>query len=275
MSHVQQPPVDPATNRYPVMVRGLVARYGTQTVLRGVDFFAERGLITVILGGSGCGKSTLLRHALGLMTPAEGEVRLFGQDILALHDDELRQVRSRIGVLFQSGALFSSLTVGENVAMVIRENSRLPEAVVRQLVRLKLALVGLEGAVTKYPEELSGGMRKRAALARAMAVDPEVLMCDEPSAGLDPIVAAGLDELLLELKFQFGMTIVVVTHELESVRKIADRVVMLEAGQVLASGTLDEVRGSSEPLVRDFFSRTHRAAAGRALSLWAAAGGKK
>ncbi|MCU0662027.1 MAG: ATP-binding cassette domain-containing protein [Myxococcota bacterium] len=266
-------PQDVSDDADPVLVQGLVARYGSQTVLDGVDFAAPRGLITVILGGSGCGKSTLLRHALGLMEPEAGTVRLLGCDLFSLNDDELRSVRSRIGVLFQSGALFSSLTVGENVALVIREQSQLPEPVVRQMVRMKLALVGLENAVTKYPEELSGGMRKRAALARAMAMDPEVLMCDEPSAGLDPIVAAGLDELLLDLKAQFGMTIVVVTHELESVRKIADRVVMLEAGRVLASGTIDEVRDSREQVVRDFFSRTPRAAAGRGASLWTASRG--
>jgi phospholipid/cholesterol/gamma-HCH transport system ATP-binding protein len=269
----RETPIDPRGLAYPVLVRGLVARYGTQTVLNGVDFAAPSGLITVILGGSGCGKSTLLRHALGLMAPAEGTVRLFGHDLFSLADDELRAVRSRIGVLFQSGALFSSLTVGENVAMVIREHSRLPEPVIRQMVRMKLALVGMEDAVTKYPEELSGGMRKRAALARAMAVDPAVLMCDEPSAGLDPIVAAGLDELLLELKSQFGMTIVVVTHELESVRRIADTLVMLDAGRVLASGTLEEMQRSPQQLVRDFFTRTPRAPSGRSSSLWNAVRG--
>jgi len=256
-------------SRAPVVeVRGLVAVYGAETVLDGVDFTAEQGLITVILGGSGCGKSTLLRHALGLLRPAAGEVRLFGRSLGAMGEGELRAIRSRIGVLFQGGALFSSMTVGENVAMAIRETSDVPEPIIGQIVRMKLAQVGMEEAITKYPEELSGGMRKRAALARAIAVDPEVLFCDEPSAGLDPIVAAGLDELLLHLKALYGITMVVVTHDLDSVRKIADKVVMLDAGQVLARGTLAEVEASEHPIVRDYFARIPSAGRTGARSLW-------
>jgi phospholipid/cholesterol/gamma-HCH transport system ATP-binding protein len=251
-----------------VEVRGLVATYGDQIVLDHVDFAAERGLITVVLGGSGCGKSTLLRHALGLMAPAAGEVRLFGRELVALGEAELRSIRSRIGVLFQGGALFSSMTVGENVAIAIRETAEVPEPVIAQLVRMKLAQVGMEDAIAKYPEELSGGMRKRAALARAIAVDPEILFCDEPSAGLDPIVAAGLDELLLHLKALYGITMVVVTHDLDSVRKIADRVVMLEAGRVIARGTLAEVEASRHPVVRDYFARFPGAARTGGRSLW-------
>jgi phospholipid/cholesterol/gamma-HCH transport system ATP-binding protein len=259
---------DRSGSRHPVEVEGLVARYGAQTVLDGVDFIARRGLITVVLGGSGCGKSTLLRHALGLLAPAAGTVRLLGRELSTLRDTELREVRSRIGVLFQGGALFSSMTVGENVAMVIRETSSVPEPIVTQMVRLKLAQVGLEDAVTKYPEELSGGMRKRAALARAIAVDPEILFCDEPSAGLDPIVAAGLDELLLNLKALFGMTIVVVTHELASVRMIADEVVMLDEGRVIAQGSLAQVTASAHPVVQDFFARAPRSVRESGASLW-------
>jgi phospholipid/cholesterol/gamma-HCH transport system ATP-binding protein len=246
------------TERPVVETRGLVAAYGEERVLDGVDFAAERGRITVILGGSGCGKSTLLRHALGLRRPVAGSVRLFGRELAELRDAELKEIRMRIGVLFQGGALFSSMTVGENVAMPIRENARVPEPVVSQLVRMKLAQVGLEDAITKHPEELSGGMRKRAALARAIAADPEILFCDEPSAGLDPIVAAGLDQLLLDLRALYGITIVVVTHDLDSVRKIADRVVMLHAGKVIAEGSLAEVEGSRHPLVRDYFARAPR-----------------
>ena len=254
-----------------VETRGLVAGYGDETVLDGVDFAAERGLITVILGGSGCGKSTLLRHALGLHRPIAGSVRLFGRELAELDDAALKEIRTRIGVLFQGGALFSSMTVGENVAMPIRESSRVPEPVVAQIVRMKLAQVGLEDAITKYPEELSGGMRKRAALARAIAVDPEILFCDEPSAGLDPIVSAGLDQLLLDLKALYGITIVVVTHDLDSVRKIADRVVMLHAGHVIAAGTLAEVEASGHPHVRDYFARApsvERGGRGTLRALW-------
>lgn len=258
----------PAESHHPVEVEGLVARYGTQTVLDGVDFIAERGLITVVLGGSGCGKSTLLRHALGLLEPAAGTVRLLGRELASLRDTELREVRSHIGVLFQGGALFSSMTVGENVAMVIKETSSVPYPVVAQMVRMKLALVGLEDAMAKYPDELSGGMRKRAALARSIAVDPEILFCDEPSAGLDPIVAAGLDDLLLNLKKLYGMTIVVVTHELASVSKIADRVVMLDDGRVVARGTLEQVMASPNPMVQDFFARAPRSVRESSASLW-------
>jgi phospholipid/cholesterol/gamma-HCH transport system ATP-binding protein len=160
------------------------------------------------------------------------------------------------------------MTVGENVAMAIRETSSVPEPIIAQIVRMKLSQVGMEDAITKYPEELSGGMRKRAALARAIAVDPEILFCDEPSAGLDPIVAAGLDELLLDLKALYKITMVIVTHDLDSVRKIADKVVMLEAGRVIARGTLAEVEASSHPIVRDYFARVPSAGRAGARSLW-------
>ncbi len=239
----------------PVQAAGLVASYGQGTVLDGVDFTAHRGLINVVLGGSGCGKSTLLRNILGLIKPVAGSVRLFGVEIGDLSEQDLKIVRSHIGVVFQNGALFTSMTVGENIATVLQEHTRLPEEVVAQLVRMKLAMVGLEHAVTKFPEELSGGMRKRAALARAMALDPKVLFCDEPSAGLDPVTASELDDLLLNLKELFDMTIVAITHELQSIQKIADRVMMLDAGKVVAEGTLEEVMRSEDVRVHDFFHR--------------------
>jgi phospholipid/cholesterol/gamma-HCH transport system ATP-binding protein len=242
----------------PIEVHGLVARYGTRTILQGIDFSARANEITVIIGGSGCGKSTLLRNMMGLLLPAEGQVKLFGANLSDLSEKDLALVRSRLGVLFQNGALFTSMTVGENIAMVIRELTALPDEIIYQMVRMKLSLVGLEGAITKYPDELSGGMCKRAALARAIACDPAILFCDEPSAGLDPVVASELDDLLLDLKRLFSMAIIVVTHELASIKKIADRVVMLHAGQVLANGTLAEVMASEHPVVRDFFMRaTH------------------
>ncbi|MFO8072199.1 MAG: ATP-binding cassette domain-containing protein [Polyangia bacterium] len=255
-------------NQAPVEVRGLVARYGDKTILDGVDFVAAPGEITVILGGSGCGKSTLLRHTLGLETPTAGSIRLLGTEIRNVDERRLEEIRTRIGVLFQSGALFTSMTVGENVAIVIRENTDLPEPIVEQMVRMKLALVGLEDAIGKYPEELSGGMRKRAAIARSIASDPDVLFCDEPSAGLDPVVATELDDLLLNLKKLFDMTLVVVTHELESIKKIADRAFMLDDMSVIAHGTLQEVMHSADARVREFFDRAPRAQERRRASLF-------
>lgn len=239
----------------PVEVRRLIAKYGDTVVLDGVDLVTAPREITAVLGGSGCGKSTLLRHALGLYRPAGGTVKLFGKDVNTVSKAQLKEIRANIGVLFQSGALFTSMTVGENVAVVIRENTDLPETVIAQMVRMKLSLVGLEDAIAKYPEELSGGMRKRASLARAIASDPQVLFCDEPSAGLDPVVASELDDLLLNLKKLFGMTLLVVTHEVESIRKIADRVLMLDDGHVIAEGPLEEVVASDDRRVSDFFNR--------------------
>jgi len=240
---------------YPVQVSGLVASYGDQVVLEGVDFQARKGLINVILGGSGSGKSTLLRNILGLYQPVAGEVRLFGVPINELSEQELTTVRSEIGVVFQNGALFTSMSVGDNIAAVPQEHTQLPPEIIVQIVRMKLALVGLEHAVTKFPDELSGGMRKRAAVARAIALDPKVLFCDEPSAGLDPVTASELDDLLLSLKRLFGMTIVVVTHELESIKKIADRIVLLQSGKTIADGTLEEVLATGNRTVYDFFNR--------------------
>jgi len=258
----------------PVQIQGLIARYGEKTVLEGVDFIASPGIITVIIGGSGCGKSTLLKHALGLYQPAGGRIFLFGRDIDEVSDTELKHIRMRIGVLFQNGALFTSMTVGENVAVVIRENTDLPEEIIAQMVRMKLSLVGLEDAIGKYPEELSGGMRKRAALARAIASDPEVLFCDEPSAGLDPVVASELDDLLLNMRSLFNMTMVVVTHELESIKKIADRVVMLDDGGIVAQGTLDEVMSMRDYRVHDFFNRISHTEEKSRASIYAVSEGK-
>ncbi len=236
-------------------VRGLVARYGERTILDGVDLTVKRGEIRVVLGGSGCGKSTLLKHCVGLAAPAAGTVRLLGEDLASLEGRAREQLLSRIGVLFQYGALLGSLTIAENVALPLREHTELPEDVVAELVRLKLALVELSHAEHLLPSELSGGMRKRAALARAMALDPQLLFCDEPSAGLDPLTSAELDELILRLRDRFGMGIVVVTHELASIEKICDRAVMLSAGRVLAEGTLPEVKAEAHPEIRAFFER--------------------
>ena len=240
---------------FPVEVDRLIARYGTRTILKGIDMKVAPGEVRVVLGGSGSGKSTLLKHVIGLLHPVEGAVRLLGVELQAADEPERNAVLSRIGMLFQGGALLNALTVADNVALPLKSNSDLSPAVIREIVRMKLELVDLSHAIDLFPPELSGGMKKRAALARAMAFDPEVLFCDEPSAGLDPITAADLDRLLLGLRDRFGMAMVVVTHELASVTTIADRVTMLDQGHVLVDGTLDEARRVDHPWVKSFFDR--------------------
>lgn len=238
-----------------IEVWDLVVQRGDRRVLDGVSFALRRGETTVVLGGSGCGKSTLLRHLVGLERPAAGRILIHGQDITALPELELNALRRRMGILFQGAALFNSMTVGDNVALPLREHTALPESTIQIMVRMKLGLVGLAGFEDYMPAALSGGMRKRAGLARAVAMDPEVLFFDEPSAGLDPVTAAGLDELILRLRQTFHMTIVVVTHELPSVFQIAERVVMLDKGKVVLSGTLEDLRGSPDERVRRFLDR--------------------
>lgn len=233
----------------------LVARYGDRTVLKGIDLKVARGEVRVILGGSGCGKSTLLKHCIGLVMPTEGTVRLLGTDLAKADEPEREAVLSRIGMLFQGGALLNSMTIHDNVALPINEKEDLPKDVVDEMVKMKLGLVGLGKFGQLTPPELSGGMKKRAALARAMALDPEILFCDEPSAGLDPISAAELDELILNLKDRFGMSLVVVTHELASIETIADQVLMIDKGAVIADGPLQTVKKMNHPMVRSFFDR--------------------
>jgi phospholipid/cholesterol/gamma-HCH transport system ATP-binding protein len=238
-----------------VSVRGLVARYGERTILDGVDLIVERREIRVVLGGSGCGKSTLLKSCVGLLEPAAGDVEILGQRLHELDDEARVALLRRVGVLFQYGALLGSITVGENVALPLREHTDLPEPIIAEMVQMKLAAVELSHAEHLLPSELSGGMRKRAALARALALDPDVLFCDEPSAGLDPLTSAELDELILRLRDRFGMAIVVVTHELASIRRIADKALMLASGKVIADGTLAEVQAGTHPEIRAFFGR--------------------
>ncbi len=250
-----------------VEVAALVARYGSRTVLDGVDVTIPRGEIHVVLGGSGSGKSTLLKHMIGLLEPSAGQVRLLGEELHQGGEGAREALLSRIGVLFQGGALLESLDVAGNVALPLSTRAAAPAEVVAELVRVKLELVGLTGKGHLYPRELSGGMRKRAALARAIAADPEVLFCDEPGAGLDPISAAALDDLLRSLCQRFGMAIVLISHELTSIRAIADRVTMLADGKVCAQGTLAEVQRVDHPFVRDFFGRA-RDAGSAAPSLW-------
>ena len=241
-----------------VQVENLIARYGTRTILDGVSMTARRGEITVILGSSGCGKSTLLRHIVGLLTPAAGRILINGRDIHHVSEDEQEAILRNIGMSFQAGALFNSMTLEENVALPIIEHGGADDATAKTLARMKLSLVGLGHAAHLLPAEISGGMKKRAAVARALALDPELLLFDELSAGLDPVTARELDELVLRLKMQLGVVILVVTHELSSIQMIADQAVMLHAGKVIASGPLAEVRAMDHPQVRAFFDRQPR-----------------
>jgi phospholipid/cholesterol/gamma-HCH transport system ATP-binding protein len=244
-------------------VCSLKAAYARKVVLQDVTTSVERGEIHVVLGGSGCGKSTLLRHMIGLETPAAGTVRLLGRELAGLDEPQRTALLRRIGVLFQSGGLFNSMSVAENVAFPLREHTDLPEDVIEAIVEQKLGLVGLDHALHLLPGQLSGGMKKRAGLARALALEPELLFLDEPSAGLDPIAAAGLDELMIELRDKLGVTLCVVTHELASIERIADRVTFLASGRVLDRGPLEQVRESEHPEIADFFRRK-RAAPARA-----------
>jgi phospholipid/cholesterol/gamma-HCH transport system ATP-binding protein len=233
----------------------LTTHYGERQILKNVSFSVPKGTTTVILGGSGCGKSTLLKHLIGLLKPTQGQIRVNGKDITIMTEDELNDVRKRMGILFQGAALLNSMTIMENVALPMKEHTKLKESTMQIMVRMKLDLVDLSGFEDFYPSQLSGGMKKRAGLARAIALDPELLFFDEPSAGLDPITAAGLDELILKLKNVFKMTIIVVTHELPSVFTIADYVVMLDAGEVIFTGTLEELKASGHPRIRMFLER--------------------
>ena len=241
-----------------IEVDKLEAWYGRRRILHGVDFSVNAGEIRVIMGGSGSGKSTLLRHLLGLHKPRSGRVRLLGVDIGEASEREMLAVRRQIGVSFQGGALLTSLTVGDNVALPLREHTQLDENTVRIMSRLKLEVVNLGGFQDLMPSQLSGGMVKRAALARAIVMDPKLLFFDEPSAGLDPVVSAELDELILRLRDALRMTIVVVTHELESAFKIADRLTVLDHGRILQTGTVAEVRDSKEARVQSLLNRRSR-----------------
>ncbi len=241
-----------------IVVEGLTARFGENTILERVSFQVNRGDILVILGGSGCGKSTLLKHMIGLYRPAAGRVLLNGIDIMTDDERKLHSLKTGFGVLFQSGALFGSMTLAENVGLTLQEFTDLNDETIALIVKMKLALVNLAGYENHLPEEISGGMAKRAGLARAMALDPSVLFFDEPSAGLDPINAAELDILIKSLNAGMGTTMVVVTHELESIFAIAHRVIMLDksARGIIAEGDPRDLKEhSTDPRVKNFFNR--------------------
>lgn len=241
-----------------VKVSNLVTHYGQRKILDGVNLQLEEGEIRVIMGGSGSGKSTLLWHVLGLYQPTAGSIELLGKDIHQIGFKELLQLKQKIGVSFQNGALFSSMTVGDNVAMPLREFTNLDEKTIRIISRMKLELVNLGGFHRLMPSQLSGGMIKRAALARAIVRDPKLLFFDEPSAGLDPVVSSEIDDLILSLRETMGMSMIVVTHELESAFKIADKITVLDQGKNLVTGTVDEIKQSTIKRVRDLLDRRSR-----------------
>jgi len=240
-----------------VEVRGLTMAFGTRVVQERLDFRIGRGEIFVIMGDSGCGKSTLMRHMIGLNRPAQGDVLYDGEPLWEADDDDRERFVDRFGVLYQGSALWSSMTLEENVALPLTERKRLPPREAGEVARLKLALVGLAGFEGHYPAEISGGMRKRAGLARAMALDPEILYFDEPSAGLDPLSSRRLDDLILELRASSGTTIVLVTHELPSIFELGDNAVFLDAERktMIASGRPQDLKHSDEPKVRAFLAR--------------------
>jgi len=235
-----------------IQVDSVTKRYGSRTILDAIKLDVYDGETLVILGGSGSGKSTLLRLMIGNVIPDDGDVIALGKSLKNMTDAERDEYRKSVGVLFQSGALFNSMTVADNVALPLREHTDLPEENIQIQVKIKLEMVGLREHATKMPSELSGGMKKRAGLARAMALDPRILFYDEPSAGLDPVTSAEIDELIMGLNKKLGVTSVVVTHEMDSAFRIADRMVLLDRGKFIVSGTVEEMKNSTDPLVRQF-----------------------
>jgi phospholipid/cholesterol/gamma-HCH transport system ATP-binding protein len=237
-----------------VEVTGLTRKFGERTVIDNLSFKIRRGETMVIMGGSGCGKSTLLRHIIGVMKPTAGSVKIFGDEITTMNDRQIADVRRRFGMLFQSGALLASLTVGENVALPLQQHTDMSADEIQETVTRKLQAVGLSGFENLKPAEISGGMRKRVGLARALALDPELLFSDEPTSGLDPIMTAVVDQLTLELTQGEGLTAVVVTHDMTSAFRIATRMIMLGRGIIIAQGTPDEIRTSPNPEVQQFIN---------------------
>lgn len=241
-----------------IEVENLVTHYGERMILNGINMTVGTGEIRVIMGGSGSGKTTLMRNLLGLNKPTSGSIHIFGKDITKISKRELYALRRKMGVAFQGGALLGSMSVADNIELPLRQHTRLDESTIRIMSRMKLEVVNLAGFEDLMPSELSGGMLKRAALARSIVMDPGLLFFDEPSAGLDPVVSAELDELILRLKKAMNVSIVVVTHELESAFKIADKITVLGQGKVLMTGTVDEVQNSDNEVIQDMLNRRPR-----------------
>jgi phospholipid/cholesterol/gamma-HCH transport system ATP-binding protein len=237
-----------------IHVEGLFSRFDDRDILRDISFSAYKEEITVIIGGSGSGKTTILRHLLGLLPVERGYVSVLGKDISGLPEGEMKEMYHQMGVFYQNGALLTSMTVAENVAMPLVHQSNLPVALIKDIVMMKLGLVNLKDAYNLYPSQLSGGMIKRVALARAIAMDPPLLFCDEPGAGLDPVSLESLDKLILNLKSQLGISIVLITHEISSILRIADRIIFIDRGRVIFEGKLSHALTSEIPEIRNFFS---------------------
>ncbi len=236
-----------------IQVDHLTATYDDRIVLDNLSMNVKENEILVVLGRSGCGKSTFLKHLIKLLIPIQGRIEILDQEITQLSEEAYRGILRRIGVMFQNGALLNSLTVLENVTLPLEMHTDLPQRMIEDIARLKLHQVGLSHAAARYPKELSGGMVKRAAIARAIVLDPKILFCDEPSAGLDPVTALHLDELLLNLRNNLSMTLVIVTHELKSIERIADRILMLDEGKVLFQGSMKEALKLNHPKINEFF----------------------
>jgi len=234
---------------YALEVRNLSRSFGTRKILSDISFQLKHGEILIIMGGSGCGKSTLLRHIIGSLKPDAGEIYIHGTEITKLDDEQMSKVRKRFGMLFQTGALFNSLTVGQNVALPILESSD-----VALVVKLKLELVGLTGFENLKPAQISGGMKKRVGMARALALDPDMLFCDEPTAGLDPVMTAVIDTLTVDLTKKLGLSAVVVTHDMTSAFRIATQMIFLFEGKIIASGTPNEIRNNPNPILQQFIN---------------------
>ena len=235
-----------------IRIRGLKKRLGAKQVLDGVDLDVQKGETIVVMGRSGTGKSVLLKHLIGLMSPDAGSIEVDGTDIVGLPERDLNEIRKRFGLLFQGSALFDSMTVGENVGLALVEHLRLPKPEVRRRVAERLEWVGLKGVEAMKPGSLSGGMRKRVGLARAIAMDPQYILYDEPTTGLDPILADSIGELIRSLQRRLGVTSIVVTHDMASAYKVADRMAMLDGGRIVFTGTAEETRQTRDPLVRQF-----------------------
>jgi phospholipid/cholesterol/gamma-HCH transport system ATP-binding protein len=249
------PIVKDPENPYAVEVNRLTSGYSVRQILSNVSMKANYNEITAILGASGCGKTTLLKHLIRLYRPWSGRIELFGNEITTMDEPEFNAVLLNVGVLFQNAALLNSITVAENVAIPLTQHTRLPGKIIRRLVQMKLRLVNLESAAGMLPSELSGGMRKRVALARSIALDPPLLFCDEPSAGLDPVTAESLDRLILSLRDKLGMTVVIVSHAVPSILRTADHVVFMDSGRIFFSGTLHEARTAGLRQIDDFFAK--------------------
>ena len=237
-----------------IRCKDLYKSYGDREILHGVDLTVHKGETVVIMGGSGHGKSTMLRLMIGAEKPDSGSIEIFGKDIGTLSEIEMYPLKRRFGVLFQSGALYNSMTVGENISLLLHEHTDLDENIIQIIVKLKLELVGLRDFEDLLPSQLSGGMKKRVGLARAIALDPEIIFYDEPGAGLDPVVLAVIDKLITDLGEKLGVASVVVTHEMQSAFRIADRMVLLYRGDMIAEGTPDEIRNSDDPIVQQFIN---------------------